>query len=62
MYRYLPKQWKLRIAGSLALVIVLIAVPLMLGIVLVLAAKLWPLLLPIAIVVLVCRILARWRR
>lgn len=63
MYRYLPRQWKQRIAGGLALLVVLIAgLPLMFSVLLVLAAKLWPVLLAIAIVVLVCRLLARWRR
>lgn len=63
LYDYLPKQWKQRIAGSLALLIALIAgLPLMFGIALVLVAKLWLVLVPIAILALVCRILARWRR
>ena len=63
MYRYLPKGWKLRFAAGLALLFMLIAgLPLMFSIAMVLVAKLWPLLLPIAIVVLVGRLLARWRR
>ena len=63
MYKYLPKQWKLRIAGNLTLLLALIAgLPLMFSVALVVVAKLWPVLLPMAILVLACRILARWRR
>lgn len=63
MHRYLPKHWKQRFAAGLALLFMVIAgLPLMFSIVLVLAAKLWPVLLPISVLVLVGRILARWRR
>jgi len=63
LYDYLPRQWKLRIAGSLALLFMLIAgLPLMFSVALVLGAKLWLVLLPMAILGLVCRILVRWRR
>ncbi len=63
MYRYLPRGWKLRFAGGAALLFMLTAgLPLMLSTFLVLAAKLWPLLLPMAILPLAGRILARWRR
>ena len=62
MYKYLSKQWRLRIAGGLALLFALIAgAPLMFSVVLVLGAKLWVVLLLMAVLVLVCRNLARWR-
>jgi predicted ABC-type sugar transport system permease subunit len=63
MYRYLPKQWKLRIAGGLALFFGVIAgAPLMISVVLVLVVKFWSILLPLAMLAFVYRLLARWRR
>jgi hypothetical protein len=60
MYRYLPRSWRLRLAGGAALPFLLVAgLPLMFSVALVLGAKLWPVLLLLAIVVLVGRILAR---
>jgi hypothetical protein len=63
MSKYLPKQWKRQIASSLALFFLLITgVPLMLSIAVVFVEKLWPILLSIAVLMLVGRLLARWRR
>ena len=63
MLRYLPEQWKRQIGGSLALLFLLIAgVPVILSVAAVFVEKLWPILLSVAVLILVGRLLARWRR
>ncbi len=62
-YKYLPKEWKRRIATSLTLLFMLTAgAPLMFSIALVLITKLAPVLLPLLILTVVVRLLAGWRR
>jgi hypothetical protein len=62
MFRYLPRRWKLRCAAAMALLFMVTAgLPVIFSVALVLAVKLWPVLVSMTILVLACRILARWR-
>jgi hypothetical protein len=61
LYKYLPKEWKGQIATSLTVLLMLMAGPLLFSVALVLITRLAPVLLPLLILTVVVRLLARWR-